>query len=400
MRVFLLLTAAALASAQTFTSRGFFETGALLYPQTAPNDSGRAAGDALLRYEAFYTVTPGFQFAAAADARTDTHRQTEREARVSWWDRERQRPAFEIRRLSAAYSRGKLTVEAGKQFIRWGKADVLNPTDRFAPRDFLGVVESEFLGVTAARVTYGGQSNTLDAVFSPRLTPSRIPLLNQRWSAAAVGIHVQEAPPDFPGGPQFGLRWNHIGQSLEYSFSFYNGYDNLPLFRGQPLPGGVIVQRLYPRMRMYGMDGAAPLRLVTFKWEAAYFGGRGGAADDYVIYVAQLERQTGEWSLTAGYAGEAVTSHGSAAGFSPLRGFTHSIVGRAGYTIDTNRSVAIEGVARQNGRGSWVRGEYSQTFGQHWRASAAVAWIRGEQGDFVGQFHSNSHAGLKLRYSF
>ena len=42
--------------------------------------------------------------------------------------------------------RGPITVVAGKQFIRWGKADILNPTDRFAPRDFMEVVDNEFLG--------------------------------------------------------------------------------------------------------------------------------------------------------------------------------------------------------------------------------------------------------------
>jgi hypothetical protein len=108
--------------------------------------------------------------------------------------------------LSAVYSRGKLTLEAGKQFIRWGKADVLTPTDRFAPRDFLDVVDSDFLGITAARATYGGQANTIDLVFSPRLTPSRIPLLNQRWSPLPAGLPYRELVPDFPGGPQFGAR--------------------------------------------------------------------------------------------------------------------------------------------------------------------------------------------------
>src|SRR4029077_14391315 len=119
---------------------------------------------------------------AGIDARTDTHQETERAWGLSWWDRNRQRPAFAIRRLSATYTRGKLTVELGKQLIRWGKADVLTPTDRFAPRDFLTVVDSDFLPVTAARVTYGTQSDTVDLIFSPRLTPSRVPLLNQRWA--------------------------------------------------------------------------------------------------------------------------------------------------------------------------------------------------------------------------
>jgi hypothetical protein len=390
------------ACAQDFTQRGFIETAGIFYPQSAPNDSGRAIGEALLRYEAFYKFTPALRFNAAFDARTDTHHETERALHLSWWDRERLRPAFDVRRLSALYTRGKLTFEAGRQLIRWGKADVLNPTDRFAPRDFLNVVDTGFLGITAARLNYGTQANTIELVFSPRFTPSRIPLLNQRWAALPADIPVAEQAPDFPGGPQFGARWNHIGSAAEYSVSFYNGYDHLPLFRGQleTAPLRVEVQRYYPQMRMYGADAAIPFRLVSLKAEAAYFSSSTASADEYVLWVLQLERQAGEWFFTGGYAGQAITAHGTAPAFSPVRGFTRAFVAHAGYTIDANRSLAFEGVVRQNGRGLWLKAEYSQAFGQHWRATAGVAWIHGDQADFLGQYQRNSHGILALRYSF
>ena len=157
----LLLFVAAAAYAQNFSQRGFLETTASVFPQTAPNDSGRVVGEALFRYEAFYKLT-NLRFAAAIDARTDTHQETARDWGGLWWDRTRRRPLFAVRRLSATYTRGRLTVEAGKQLIRWGKADVLTPTDRFAPRDFLNVVDSDFLPITAARVTYGTQSDTVE----------------------------------------------------------------------------------------------------------------------------------------------------------------------------------------------------------------------------------------------
>jgi hypothetical protein len=389
------------ARAQNFSQRGFIETTSLVFPQTAPNDSAHVTGAALFRYEAFYKLT-NLRFAGAIDARADTHQQTERELGVSWWDRSRRRPLFAVRRLSATYTRGRLTVEAGKQLIRWGKADVLTPTDRFAPRDFVNVVDSEYLPVTAARATYGTQADTLDVIFAPRLTPSRIPLLNQRWAVLPPGIPIHELEPDFPGGTQFGARWNHIGAVAEYSFSFYNGYDHLPLFRVQPNVAllRADVQRYYPQMRMYGADAAAPLGPVTLKGEAAYFTSSTPSADEYALWVVQLERQAGEWSLVAGYAGEIVTESRSAPGFSPVRGFTRAIVARAGYTIDVNRSVAFEAVIRQDGKGIYAKAEYSRAFGAHWRATAGAALLRGDPSDFLGQYRLNSHAILTLRYSF
>jgi hypothetical protein len=102
----------------------------------------------------------------------------------------------------------------------------------------------------------------------------------------------------------------------------------------------------------------------------------------------------------AGYAGDAVTSYSRTLQFSPERGFARAVLAHAQYTIDSNRSIALDAAIRQNGQGSWFRSAYSQAFGQHWRATAGFTWIRGEPGDFLGQYHRNSFALLALRYSF
>ena len=385
---------------QNFTQRGFLDTQAILYPQTAPGDSGQAVAECLFRYEAFYTLSPEWRFSAGLDAWTDTHRQADRTPHLSWWDRELKRPAFEIRRLSATYHRGKLTAELGKQFIRWGKADILNPTDRFAPRDYLNVVNNDFLAITAVRVTYALDADSFDLVYAPRLTPSRTPLVNQRWTVlpeALQGVPLQDGGARLPGGPQFGARWNHTGSAAEYSLSFYNGYNHLPLIASSaPLE----FERIYPQVRMYGGDAAIPLRFLTVKTEAAWFTSTNKLADEYAQYVIQLERQAGEWFFIGGYTGEVVTTRRGVLDFAPDRGLTHAILAHAGYTIDTNRSVSFETAIRDNGQGAWMTAEYSQAFGQHWRATAAFTWIHGSDSDFLGQYHRNTHARLGLRYSF
>lgn len=400
MRGCLLALALAPCLAQDFSHRGFLETGALLYPQTAPGDSGLAVAEALLRYEAFWNPAGGWRFAAGLDARADSHRQVAREFRLDWRDRELQRPAFSLRRLSAAYDRGPLSIEAGRQFIRWGKADILNPTDRFAPRDFLNVARADSLGITAVRLTYGGPSDSLDLVWTPLFTPSRVPLIGQRWAPLPSQLRLLDQGTRFPGGSQAGLRWNHIGRGLEYSLSFYDGRNHLPLFDARLAGAVVAFRRFYPRLRMYGADAALPLRAVTLKAEAGYFTSPDPRADEYVLYVVQLERQAGEWSFVGGYAGQAVTRRRSPLDFAPDRGLTRAMLGRAGYTIDTNRSLAVETAVRQNGDGMWLKFEYSQAFGRHWRATGGFTWIRGDADDFLGRYQRNSHALLALRYSF
>jgi hypothetical protein len=48
----------------------------------------------------------------------------------------------------------------------------------------------------------------------------------------------------------------------------------------------------------------------------------------------------------------------------------------------------------------YLKAEYSQALGQHWRATAGFALLRDDPTDFLGQYRRNSHAILTLRYSF
>ena len=179
--------------------------------------------------------------------------------------------------------------------MRWGKTDILNPTDRFAPRDYMTVVDSEFLAVTAARFTAGLQSDTLDVV-AARFTPSRTPLARPAVGRPDGRTRERDADrrgADYPGRTQFGARWNHVGSGYEFSVSGFSGNNNLPLIEsGAPqlpggvplppaasLPGNVVpaalqvpITRVYPAMWMVGGDAAVPLPILTLKGEAAFFG--------------------------------------------------------------------------------------------------------------------------------
>jgi hypothetical protein len=393
------------AAAQSLEQRGYLELSFTGYPQAAPGDSGRAIGEALFRYEPSFKLGSALTLHAALDARSDTHRQVERDFRLSYWDRSTRRPALDVRRLSATYFRGPVTLEIGKQFIRWGKTDILNPTDRFAPRDYLTVIDNEFLGVTAARLTLAIKTGTLDLVYAPRFTPSRIPLINQRWTvvpAAARDLPLELADASYPGGPQFGARWNHAGSMLEYSVSFFQGFNHLPLIEAarQSSPVHIQVLREYPKIRTFGGELAVPLSWFTLKAESAWFQGLSQKADEYVLYVIQAERQYREWLFIGGYAGERITRQRSPLDFAPDRGLAKAIVGRASLTIDTNRSFIAELVARQNGKGFYAKLEYSHALGHQWRATVGLVVIRGSQTDFLGQYRRNAFGSMVTRYSF
>jgi hypothetical protein len=391
-----LLTIVLFFSAQNYTHRGFIENRATVYPQDAINGSTNVVGESQFRYEGFYRPSNFLQFSGAFDVRIDTHKQVARRISLSWFDRDRQRPIAAVRRLSALYHAGAVTLEVGKQFIRWGKTDILTPTDRFAPRDFLTVVDNDFLPVTAARLTYERRVNTIDIVWSPRLTPSRVPLLNDRWIVLPSGVQVADGAPEYPGGPQVGVRWNRTGV-IEYSVSLYRGFNHLPALELTSAGVG----RLYSRMRMAGGDVTVPLTAFSLKAEAAHFSSPDELSDEYVQYVIQLERQSGEWFFAGGYAGEVLVSNGNGTGeFAPDRGLTRTVLGRTSYTIDSTRSIALEFALRQNANGFWTRFEYSHSFGVHWRITPTITVIRGDPTDFLGQYRRNSNGAIIVRYSF
>jgi hypothetical protein len=416
-----LMAAALPASAQTVSQRGFIEGTGIAYFRPTPNDDRQLVGEVLFRQEGFWQPAAWLSLAGAFEARAATDDRIDPEWRFDCADRGLKRPAACVRRLSVAFRHGGLTFEAGKQFVRWGKADILNPTDRFAPRDLLDVIDNDFLAVSAARLTYERGANTIDLVWSPRFTPSRLPLSNGRWATSTPGtlpasltgggtpgvpaLPVADLGAIYPSRPQAGVRWNHVASGFEYSLSIYDGFDHLPRVDvevDQAL-ARVEVTRIYPVMRMVGGDLVWPLRWFTVKAEAGYFWTTDDRTDNYGSYVVQLERQSGEWLFVGGYAGEFVTEDRTVA--QPIltsfeRGMTKCFLGRALYTIDVNRSLTFEGGVRQDGRGYYGKATYSQLLSRHWRATARVDLLGGSSGDFLGQYRRNSSVRLAIRYSY
>lgn len=411
MKASLLLLTAAAAFAQdsgqpSFTQRGYFETRGYFYPRTAPGDSGRAVAEQLLRWESQWKAKPSLRLNLALDARFDSHRQFERVLRLDWFDHGLQRPSLSIRRLSAVYHRGGFTIEAGRQFVRWGKADLLNPTDRFAPKDFLNVLNTDFLGVWATRATVEKGPNTFDLVWQPYFTPSRSPLLGQRWVVLPpqLGLTgIEDQGFRLPGRGQWGVRYSRLASGYEFSLSVFDGFNHLPLLEGgvRLLPNPTVtLLRHFARIRMVGGDAAVPLRWFTLKAEAAYFATSTPTADEYAQFVFQAERLAGEWTFVGGYAGEAVTTRRSPLDFAPDRGLSKTFLGRASYNLDANRTVAFETAVRQNLHGLYSKLEFSQTIGDHWRLTFGGALLAGRDTDFLGQYKRNSHIAVTIRYSF
>jgi len=405
-QLFALVCAAVLAAqGQEFSQRGFIEAAGNFYPQVTQSDSAHGIASGQMQYQLQWRPRRWFTLTASLEAQIDTHHQVDRDPHINWTDRSLQKPALSVRQFSAVFTKENWTITLGKQFIRWGEADFLNPTDRFAPKDLLTVVDPETLAVTATRLTYTKTGNTLDLVWQPEFTPCRIPLINQRWTFLPPNLNpndVEDLGSVFPGRSSFGARWNHSAAGYEFSFSYYDGFNYLPVFNehlSSSLPS-VTFSRTYPSLRLYGADLVIPFAAFTLKTEAAYYTSPTKQQDEYLLYVFEVQRQIRDLLITVGYAGELVTAHTNTLQFAAEQGFTRAIVGQAHYALDSNRTLTLDVFVRQNGQSSLVRPGYSQSIGRHWRANFGFSWLRGEETDFLGQYHRNSFAVGEVRYSF
>ncbi|HET9832341.1 MAG TPA: hypothetical protein VFP91_11545, partial [Vicinamibacterales bacterium] len=107
------------AAAQTVSQRGFVEGSDTVFAHVVPNDQARQVVDALYREEIFVKPKPWLQFAGGLDFRANTHSQIDTRWRLDLDDRTILRPAAAMRRLAVTVSTKYVTVDVGKQFIRW-----------------------------------------------------------------------------------------------------------------------------------------------------------------------------------------------------------------------------------------------------------------------------------------
>src|SRR5262249_7899762 len=157
-------------------------------------------------------------------------------------------------------------------------------------------------------------NNTLDLVWQPRLTPARIPLINQRWTflpSTLTQSDAEDLGSVFPARSSFGFRWNHTSPGYEYSLSYYDGFNYLPAFseHASGMSSTITFSRMYPSLRLYGGDFAVALAPFSLKGEAAYYTSPAKQQDEYLLYVLEVERQIRDLRLTFGYAGEVITKN-------------------------------------------------------------------------------------------
>ena len=268
--------------ADRLTSAASSRRAARLFPQEAPNDPRerrrRPAGCAR---RCSSSRRRGCSSPPALDLRANSHDQVEDSlARRLRRSRRAAGRGLSIRRLTATLTRGPFTLDVGKQFIRWGKTDIVTPTDRFAPRDFLNVVDTEFLAVSAA---FAASCRSASAHVRGRLgaavhaEPHSAARISdgRRCRADVAAVRDRRRRRVVPGrlaGRRSLEPHRRCGSSTRCRSSTASTICRTSRSApGVGPAGSIVVDAAIRRCASYGGDVAMPTRWFTVKGEAAYF---------------------------------------------------------------------------------------------------------------------------------
>lgn len=159
-------------------------------------------------------------------------------------------------------------LRIGKQIIVWGRADRLNPTDNLTPRDFTLLAvddDDQRVGTPAIRISYFFERFSLTGVWLPLFVPHTIPLPHL---APSVRLREQRSRPPFT---QWAVKLDHAGGVVDWSLSYFDGYDLIPDLRlGRVTASPVPVTLTHNRLRVLGADAAGTLGRFGLRGEAAY----------------------------------------------------------------------------------------------------------------------------------
>ena len=411
-----------------FEYGGFLEASTQVYPRTPNPADTHAIGAGRFQLWSRATLNNRISWRGRVDFQLDTHLDVYRNRWTDLTQRGLRQPAGALSEFYVDMKLGKVDLRAGKQEIRWGRADGFNPTDNLIPYDYLDTFADERLAVPALKGDiYVGNAH-FEAVWVPIYTPTRLPLLGQRWFPSLPA--TTQAPPgpgmdpvtfdltyQDAGGPlpartfangQWGVRWNQLIPRAEFSFSYFDGFDDIAFFRTSILPLSppprprqlVSLGREYYRVHVAGADFASQLGPFGVRGEAAYFGQTDPDNRDHLLYVVGLDRSWGDWFAIVQYAGQNVSGSLPSTVLFPDLGLRSTMLYRVERTLGPSRSFEVKGALRLRDGDFFLQPLYNVALANKWRLKIGATLFGGSRDGYLGQFRENSHLTMQLRYTF
>lgn len=325
-----------------------------------------------------------------------------------------------VRELYWQQSAGDLDFRLGRQMIVWGRADAINPTDNLTPRDFTLLTpedSDERFGNLAFNVQYHLGEYSVQAVLMPQFQTDIIPL-----RSTPLVDFIRRVPPQ---RNQWALKLDRTGGSLDWSVSYFDGYDTIPDLGLTGIgPTGVELTLTNHRLQAWGADASYGVGPYVIRGETAWLRAEQAGTDPFASkrsrawLVVGAERGFGGRS-TVGLQlfAQRVFDYQSpdeianpiaqqvawlqAAIANQVAPYQHGLSFRVARPWAGDAWHAeISGVyVFTDGSYVW-RGRVNHAFDDHWRLVLGLDSYGGPTHSQLGMLKDNSAAFLELRYVF
>ena len=312
---------------------------------------------------------------------------------------------------------GLIDLRIGKQIIRWGRADRVNPTDTLTPRDFTLLVPEEGdqrAGTTGISGTAHVAGFSITGVVLPTFSPHVIPIRRP-----PPGSTLRERTPDDPV-IQGGVKVERTGERVDWSLSYYDGYDLFPdLEIASVRASGVDLVLTHQRVRVLGTDAATAVGPYTLRGEAAYtFTEHPGVKHPFFFFVLGADRTlpgavyvnvqyvlrvVSDWARPGDIADPArrQVAIEQALINDQLDEVKHAFAVRVARSwLDETLKAEVSAIVSPTRGDFAVRPKVVYAVTDHLKLTAGADFIRGPARSFFGRLRDTSTAYLEARWDF
>lgn len=296
----------------------------------------------------------------------------------------------------------------GRQMIAWGRADKLNPTDYFAPRDYTFLTsddEEQKKGVDALRAVMHFGEYDLQGIVAHGNAKNILP------------FHVANNVDFSRSKEQFGVKLDRYGEGFDWSASFYHGMDRNPNLVPDFTTGAIVSS--YDDVSAVGLDFAAASGALTYRGEAAYFSTSDSAGQniyrrnnhlDFVLGVDGSPFRNA--NLGVQYYGVAVSNYSSNVFSDPiakssallgnqLRSFQQGITLRfAQNWLNDALQFEIRANYGLTDHGKYIFQKLVYKPNDYWSLAFGGEYFEGNDNSYFGQFRKNSGVFAEARFAW
>ncbi len=322
-------------------------------------------------------------------------------------------------------------LRVGKQQIVWGKADGVFITDVVSPLNLTEFLLPDFdeirIGVNAVKLDYYiGSSNTIEAIWIPQFTPTKMPGKNSIWYRQ----------PDFPAPATFDWSKSKITPSLKNSefFAKYSavtsaidvdimgGYtwDANPTMHIQkefsvnpathkPMLTGLNITPEHHRLYLAGGSFSTQIKGIILRGEAAYYNGKYFQTKDpkatdaiiqknYLHYLVGLDFNIGELKLSTQFIQQYILDYDENI-INPEVENTMTFLAHLDLLSETLHLDLFSYIGLTN-NDALIRPRITYDFADSFSVLLGSNIFVGDETGRFGQYKDNSMIYMKLKYSF